>query len=65
MECKFNTPLSSMMSIFPLFFWDIIVNEINHYAAQKIKKQLEAGNKKRPRLLCGYKWKDVTHQKIL
>jgi hypothetical protein len=53
MECKFNTPLSSMMSIFPLFFWDIIVNKINPYVAQKIKKRLEAGNTKRPRLLCG------------
>jgi len=54
-----------MMSIFPLFFWDIIVNEINRYAAQKIKKRLEAGNTKRPRLLCGYKWKDVTRQEIM
>jgi len=41
MECMFNTPISSMMSISPLFFWDIIVNEINRYATQKIKKQLE------------------------
>jgi len=65
MEGKFNTPFSSMMSIFPLFFWDIIVNKINRYAAQKIKKQLEAGNTKRPRLLCGYKWKDVTCQEIM
>jgi len=65
MECMFNTPLSSMMSISPLFFWDIIVNEINRYATQKIKKQLEAGNTKRPRLLCGYKWKEVTRQEIM
>jgi hypothetical protein len=50
---------------FSPLFWDIIVNEINRYAAQKIKKRLEAGNTKRPRLLCGYKWKDVTRQEIM
>jgi hypothetical protein len=27
--------------------------------------QLQADNTKRPRLLCGYKWKDITHQEIM
>jgi hypothetical protein len=37
MESNFKSPLSSMMSVFPLFFWDIIVQEINRYATQKVQ----------------------------
>jgi hypothetical protein len=40
-EHFFKTPVSSMMAIFPLLFWDKIVEEINRYAAQKIKLRLK------------------------
>jgi hypothetical protein len=35
-EHLFKSPLSSMMAIFPLLFWDTIVEEINRYAAQRL-----------------------------
>jgi len=44
----FQSPVSSMMAIFPLVFWNIIVREINRYATQKIKKQVEQKVTKRP-----------------
>jgi hypothetical protein len=65
MESNFKSPLSSMMSVFPLFFWDIIVQEINRYAAQTVKMRLETGHTRRPKLICGYKWQDVTRQEIM
>ncbi len=34
---RFKTSLSSMMPIFPLLLGDIIVKEINRYAAQKVQ----------------------------
>jgi hypothetical protein len=36
-EHLFESPVSSMMAIFPLLFWDKIVEEINRYAVQKIR----------------------------
>ena len=61
----FQSPVSSMMAIFPVVFWNIIVREINRYATQKIKKQVEQKVTKRPRLICGYKWQDVTLQEVM
>jgi hypothetical protein len=36
-EHLFESPVSSMMAIFPLLLWDKIVEEINRYAVQKIR----------------------------
>jgi hypothetical protein len=40
-EYLFKSPLHSMMAILPVAFWDVTVREINRYAAQKIKTQVE------------------------
>ncbi len=64
-ESLFRTPLSSMMSIFPLIFWDKIVKEVNRYAQQKIKHRVRRQDTRRPRLICGYKWVDVTRAEIM
>jgi hypothetical protein len=61
----FQSPVSSMMAIFPLVFWNIIVREIDRYATRKIKRQVEQKVTKRPRLICGYKWQDVTLQEVV
>jgi hypothetical protein len=54
-----------MMTIFPLLFWDKIVEEINRYATQKIQHQAGRKNIRRPRLISGYKWQDVTRAEIM
>jgi hypothetical protein len=54
-----------MMSMMPLVFWQIIVKEINQYAIQNIKQQIEKRNTRRPRLVCEYKWQDVSLQEVM
>jgi hypothetical protein len=64
-EYLLTSPLHSMMAILPVAFWDVTVREINQYAAQKIKTQVEKKVSKRPRLICGYRWQDVLLQEIM
>jgi len=56
----FDTPMNSVMAIFPAEFWTTIVQEVNRYAHQTLCKQ-----GRRPQLVRGYKWRDVTLLEIL
>jgi len=56
----FDTPMNSVMAIFPAEFWTTIVQEVNRYAHQTLRKQ-----GRRPRLVRGYKWRDVSMPEIL
>ncbi len=64
-QSLFKSPLSLMMTIFPLLFWDKIVQEINRYATQKIQHRVGWKNIRRPRVISGYKWQDVTWAEIM
>jgi hypothetical protein len=64
-EYLFTNPLRPMMAILPVAFRDVIVREINRYAAQRIKTQVEKKVTKRPRLICGYRWQDASSQEIM
>jgi hypothetical protein len=64
-EHLFKSPVSSMMAIFPLLFWDKIVEEINRYVTQKIKLHVKMKTSRRPQLICGYKWTEVKRSEIM
>jgi hypothetical protein len=62
-ECQnfFKTPIDSVMAIFPIVFWEIIMKESNRYAEFKLKR----GNVKRPNLIAGHKWKPLTLHDVM
>jgi hypothetical protein len=55
----FVTPMDSVMAMFLMNFWEVIVRETNRYAIQKLQKR-----SKRPGLISGYKWKPVVVQEM-
>ncbi len=56
----FCTPIDSVMAIFPLPFWEVIVTEVNHYAEQKLTVK-----KERKCLIAGYKWRPIILKEIM
>lgn len=63
-ESQFSSPINSIMTMFPLLFWEIIVTEVNRYAEQKLVLKKATKSQKR-KLICGYKWQPVTLNEIL
>jgi hypothetical protein len=59
-EKFFCTPIDSVLAIFPLPCWEVIVTEANRYAEQKleVKKKLNG-------LIAVYKWKPIILQEIM
>lgn len=56
----FQSPIDSFMQMCTLDMWDIIVTKTNHYAEQHLKMQ-----KKKKRLIAGYKWHSVSLEDIM
>ncbi len=64
-ETMFSTPISSMMTMFPLLFWEVIVAEVNRYAEQKLSRKKEMAKPQKRKLISGYKWQPVTLNEIM
>ncbi len=61
----FSTPIKSMVTMFPLLFWEIIVAEINRYAEQKLCLKKNTSVPKKRNLINGYKWIPVTLNEVM
>jgi hypothetical protein len=61
----FKTPIDAVMAMFPLLLWETVTNEINRYAAFKIKNRQDEGKVKRPKLIASHKWFPVELPEVM
>jgi hypothetical protein len=64
-QSLFKSPLSLMMTIFPLLFWDKLFKKLINMQLKKIQRRVGRKNIRRTRLISGYKWQDVTRAEIM
>jgi hypothetical protein len=61
----FKTPIDAVMAMFLSIFWETVTNEINKYAAFKIKKRQDEGKVKRPKLIASHQWFPVELPEVM